>query len=132
MPPLAPRQEELLALILDEVWDLTEAIDELERRRAKLRDHLLNACKGASVDRWRHPRGALRIDRYSSYKVLRPSEILAILDMLGWHDKVLQVKGRVLHELASQRPDSQALFSNTYAETKHEVLVLTPNRTRHR
>lgn len=118
--------EDVLSLLLDEVWDLQEAIAELERRRDDLRDGILAACRTRSIDRLAHARGTLRVERYASYKVAHPSAILPTLRALGWEDRTLQVKGRVLHALAAKRPDLAAHFSSAFPEVRHEVLSLTP------
>lgn len=124
--------EEMLKLVVDEAWDLTEAIGELERRREKLRDVVLEICRDASVSRWTHARGNIRLDRYKSYKVARPTLVLPQLDALGWHDDVLSVKGRALHKLAQPLPGVRSLLDGMFPEVQHEVLVMTPTKRRRR
>lgn len=130
--PLPPRAEELLGLMLDEVWDLTEAIDGLEERRARLRDAILKATRASGVERHRHARGALRIDRYQSYRVARPTRILPYLKLWGWEDQALQVKGRALRQLAAERPEVARFLDDILPVVRHEVLVLSPDRKRAR
>jgi len=130
MSSLAPDQEVTLAVIFDEVRDLNEAIDELERRREKLRAHILATCRDAGIDRWRSARGALRIDRYASYKVSRPSEVLAIVQRMGWQAEALAIKGRALHRLAAGQAAARAELSPYVKEVKHEILVLSPDPKR--
>lgn len=127
---LAPRTQDVLGLLLDEVWDLNDSIDELERRRARLRDHIADICRRASATRWQHPRGNVRVDRYGSYKVARPTAVLPQIQNLGWEDQVLQIKGRALYKLAAERPNTRALFAEHCRETQHDVLVLTPTKRR--
>lgn len=127
---MAGLADSILALMLDEVWDLSETIRSLEARRDQLRNAILALCRKRGVDRYQHARGKLRVERYSSYKVARPAEVLPILDTLGWSNDVLQVKGRVLHARAALREDTRAYFGSTYSEVRHEVLVLTPHRKR--
>lgn len=124
------RSEDLLETMLDEVWDLNEAIGELERRRGALRDHILAECQARGLDRMRHARGSLRVDRYRSYKVARATAVLPHLHGLGWEDEVLQIKGRVLHRLAAKRASTRAIFGDLCRETEHHVLVLTPAERR--
>lgn len=130
MPAPATRADDVLSLLLDEVWDVQEAIAELERRRDALRDQLLRACRAQDTDRVDDARGALRISRYASYKVARPSTILEMLESLDWEDQVLQVKGRALHKLAATREDVRAELAKAFPEVQHEVLTLTPWRRR--
>lgn len=127
---MAARADEILALMLDETWDLTETLRTIEDRRDKLRDAILSLCRKRGMDRFQHTRGTLRVDRYASYKVGRASEVLHALEGLGWVDDALQVKGRALHALAAQRPDTREHFGARFPEVRHEVLVLTPRRAR--
>lgn len=120
----------MMGLLLDEIWDLGDAIDELERRRSALRDQLLRLCRESGIERALHERGRLRIDRYASYRVEKPTELLRQLEFLPWHDAVLQVNGRALHKLASQHEPVRAAFDARWPTTQHEVLVLTPKRPR--
>ena len=126
--PLAAPEEEVLSLIVDEVWDLTAAIDELERRRKKLRDAILDLCRKRSVSRWAHTGGALRIDQYVSYRAPRPSLVMPLLRERGWEDATLTVRGRPLHELAQRDADAGEWLRARLAEQRHEVLVMTPAR----
>lgn len=130
MPTPAPKPDDTLALLLDEVWDLNEAIEDLERRRERIRDHILSACRASRTDRLHHVRGALRIDRYESYKVTGSADVLRIVQDLRWEDKVLAVKGRALYQEAQKHPTARALFSALCREVQHEVLVLSPTRKR--
>lgn len=127
---MAARADEILALMLEETWDLTETLRAIESRRDALRNAILSLCRKRGMDRFQHARGTLRIDRYASYKVGRASEVLQALEGLGWVDDVLQVKGRALHARAAERQDTRAHFGARFPEVRHEVLVLTPRRAR--
>lgn len=132
MPSLRGHADHILGLIVEETWDVSEAIEELERRRGKLRDTVLDLCRARGASRWTHPRGAIRVERYASYKVKRAGEVLDVLRTLGWEDRVLDVDGRALHALAKERSEVATLLSQNYAEVQHEVLVMTPARKRAR
>lgn len=123
-----PRREEVLSLMLEEVWDLTEAIQELERRRDKLRDTILRSCRDSKVDRYLHAGGALRIDRYRTFEIKEPSRVLSLLDQRGWVDDVLSVKGRALFKQAEKEPATLAYLRLYHREIEKEILVLSPRR----
>lgn len=128
VPTSTPRPDGILSLLLDEIFDLNDAIDELERRRAKQRNRVLDLCREARLDRSRHPRGTLRIDRYASYKITRAAGILPLIHRLGWEDDVLSVRGRRLHQLARHSEQAQAEIAAFAREVQHEALVLTAKR----
>ena len=128
MPTFAPREEEMLGLVVDEIWDLTSAMQELERRRDKLRDHVADVCRLRGIDRWKHARGTLRIDKYRSYTVKKVDEFVPYAQMLGWTRETLAVKGRALHKLAQADPKARILFDQMYPVVEHETLVMTPTK----
>jgi hypothetical protein len=114
--------------LLDEAWDLQEAIEELEARREKVRAAILTLCGATKVDRWRHARGSVSLQRYASYKVARPSTVLDALVLRGWQDDVLQVKGRALYGLANDRGVVPEAFAGL-PRVDHTVLTLRRKRT---
>lgn len=129
MPSLPPADERALALIADEIWDLAAAIDELERRREKLRAAVLQICRASNVRRWEHVRGRISISTYASYKIERATFVLPLVQANGWEDEVLSVKGRALHKLAQGRPDIvEALASHPKVE--RETLTMMPCKRR--
>lgn len=122
------QEEDALEMMLDELWDLQEALQELEVRREKLRAAVLQICqrRGTTVEKML--RGTLKVDRYLSYVVPQPSAIIDVLRTLRWEDDVLQVRGRALYKAAQARLDTRAYFDAALATKQHEVLVLTPRR----
>lgn len=126
---LAKPDEAVLSLILSEIWDLTAAIEELERRRDKLRDHALDLCRRGPIARYDHPRGSLKVERYLSYRVGKPSLLMPLLQHRGWEDLALTARGRSLHKLTARDPEArQWLTEHGVIEQRHETLVLTPKR----
>lgn len=121
-------EEDALALMVDELFDLQEAIHELEARREKLRTAVLAACRRTGAARGTFPRGTLMVQRYQSYEPPRPSSVVDVLRTLRWEDDVLSVKGRALYKMAQSRLDTRAYFDAAFATREHETLVLTPKR----
>lgn len=121
-------EEDALGMMLDELWDLQEALQELEARREKLRAAVLDACRRRGTTQEKTARGTLKIDRYLSYVVPQPSAIVDVLRTLRWEDEVLSVRGRALYKSAQARLDTRAYFDAALATKQHEVLVLTPRR----
>ena len=121
-------QDEALALALEEVWDLNEAIAELEARREKLRAAILRTCRARGIDRWTHARGALRIQRYMAYKIEKPSRVLEIVTARGWTDEALSVRGRSLYKLALKDDAARRDLALAGHAVEHESLVLTAKK----
>lgn len=123
-------EDDALALMVDEIWDLQEALHELEARRSKLRAGVLAACRSARIDHATFPRGTLKVTRHLSYEAPQPSAVVDVLRTLHWEDDVLSVNGRKLHRRAQARSDTRAYFDGSLVTREHEVLVLTPRRAR--
>lgn len=121
-------REGVLSLALEEYFDLVDAMDELERRREKLRNVVLAELRGALVTRMPHPRGSLRIDRYASYEVPSPSRVVPLLVDLAWVDEVVRIDGRTLYKMAKHDADVQMALRGAVRVREHEVLVITPKR----
>lgn len=129
VPSLPPDDERALGLLAEEIFDLAAAIDELDRRREKLRAAVLQLCRASNVRRWEHARGTISISRYASYKIDRASSVLALVQGKGWEDDVLSVKGRALHKLAQGRPEVLAALA-PYPKVERETLTMMPSRRR--
>lgn len=126
MPALPPDDERTLGLLAEEIFDLAAAIDELDRRREKLRAALLRLCRASNVRRWEHARGTISISRYASYQIERTSSVLPLVREHCWEDEVLSVKGRALHKLAQGRPDVVAALAG-HPTVERETLTMKPS-----
>lgn len=116
-----------LSLILDEYFDLHEAIDELERRRERLRQFAWRELEAMGLRRLAHPRGSIRLQEYRAIQPRRVSDVLPVLEREGWIDLVLRAQGPTLHKAAIE-PDVRRELLAVAEEVRKDVLLIAPKR----
>ncbi|MFA5863018.1 MAG: hypothetical protein WDA16_15105 [Candidatus Thermoplasmatota archaeon] len=120
--------ESPLPLLVDELFDVEDAIRELERRKEKLRAGILDELRRTALGGIESRRGSVALQAYSSFKGLRASQVLPFVMERGWTDDALFVNGRGIHKLASPFPAVMDVLRSSGDEHHHEGIVMRLRR----
>jgi hypothetical protein len=121
-PHLVPG--DTLPLLIEEYFDVEEQLKSLEHRKEKLRTAILEELKAAELGGINVPRGTVTRQAYSTFKGLRPTQVLPMVQARGWIDEVLTVNGRGLHKLARPEEPLMVQLRGMCEETTHEGIVV--------
>jgi hypothetical protein len=115
---------ETLPLLVEEYFDVEEQVKLLEARRERLRAAILAELKAAELGGIDLARGRVTRQEYASFKGLRATQVLLLVQERGWVDDALTVNGRGLHKLA--RPDEPLMgrLRQMGEEAIHEGIVV--------
>lgn len=122
-------EQGVFELLLDEYFDVDDALRTLEARREKLRNAILAEMRGGAMNRIDHPRGRVDIRRHHAFTGLTPTRVLPVVGAREWWDDAFSVNGRALHRLALKDASAMDELAAMGAKAvRKETLYIVPHK----
>ncbi|MEA3199038.1 MAG: hypothetical protein QOE90_466 [Thermoplasmata archaeon] len=115
---------EALPLLVEELFDVEDAIRDLESRKETLRAAIRDALAQEKLGGIQLARGSISTQTLASFRGLKPSMVLPLAAERGWVDEALQVNGRGLHRVASPLPTVMDTLRALGEESVTETIVV--------
>src|SRR5438128_12614889 len=93
-----------LPLLVEELFDVEDAIRDLETRKETLRAAIRGELAKEQLGGIKLARGSISTQTAASFRGLKASTVLPLATEHGWIDDALSVNGRGLHRVASPLP----------------------------